>query len=486
MDATLEATIRGRIDAEKARTAPPAEAIPVPLIPTERYTDPAFHELERERVFARTWLFVGHESEWPEPGAYRLMTRSGAPIVVVRGDDGVLRAFYNACRHRGAPVTRDECGTARRLTCQYHSWSYGTDGTLKAVPDARSFVGARHRGPGARSGALRDLGRAGCSSTRTSRPSPLIEFLGPMADQMAEIDGPAMRAVGTQVHHLDCNWKLMVDAFLEVYHVRTVHPDNAALLYDDQSVTVTMLPNGHSRLTVEKHEDVPRPPHGLARSTTTPRCPLLWRQTSTSFGIFPNLVVPMDTGAFTFLCMWPTSVTTTELELRWYAPAWAGDDVPQEHLDRMDALRDRHGPGQGQHGAHPGIDLLPGRPAVPARLARAAHPPLRAGRRPGHRARRPAARHRRVRRPRRLRGGRRDRSPGSTESSARPAIDRRTRARGGRSAWRRRPARRGRCSSGDAADGPADTSASRAAPRAPRAWRAATPTTTSSPTRTRP
>src|SRR5690606_31963060 len=71
----------------------------------------------------------------------RQFTRSGAPIVVVRGEDGVLRAFYNACRHRGAPVTRDECGTARRLTCQYHSWSYGTDGVLKAVPDARSFAG---------------------------------------------------------------------------------------------------------------------------------------------------------------------------------------------------------------------------------------------------------------------------------------------------------------------------------------------------------
>ena len=66
-----------------------------------------------------------------------------------------------------------------------------------------------------------------------------------------------------------------------------------------------------------------------------PAVPLLWRQTSTSFGIFPNLVVPMDTGAFTFLCMWPTGPTTTELELRWYAPAWEGTEVPQEHLDRM-------------------------------------------------------------------------------------------------------------------------------------------------------
>jgi len=333
MDTTLERNIRDRIEVEKARTAPPVDAVAVPLIPTARYTDPAFHELEKERVFARSWLFAGHESEWPDPGSYRLTARSGAPIVVVRGEDGVLRAFYNACRHRGAPVTRDECGTARRLTCQYHSWSYGTDGTLKAVPDSRSFVDL-------------DAGSLGLVPVRCetwdgwvfvsedAEAAPLLEFLGPIVDQMAEIDGPAMRAVGTQVHQLGCNWKLMVDAFLEVYHVRTVHPDNAALLYNDQSVTVTMLPHGHSRLTVEKH-DMFRDFAMVSEENDNPAVPLLWRQTSTSFGIFPNLVVPMDTGAFTFLCMWPTSATTTDLELRWYAPAWKGEETPQEHLDRM-------------------------------------------------------------------------------------------------------------------------------------------------------
>ncbi len=333
MDATLETTIRDRIETEKARTAPPPDAIAVPLIPTGRYTDPAFFALERSRVFARTWLFVGHESEWPASGSYRLTSRSGAPIVVVRGEDGVLRAFYNACRHRGAPVTRDECGTARRLTCQYHSWSYGTDGTLKSVPDARSFVGLDKD-------ALA-LEPVRCETwdgwvfvNEDLDAEPLVDFLGPVAEQMAEIDGPVMRAVGTQVHHLECNWKLMVDAFLEVYHVRTVHPDNAAFLYNDQATTVTMLPNGHSRLTVEKHDALRDFPM-VSEEHDNPAVPLLWRQTSTSFGIFPNLVVPMDTGAFTFLCMWPTSDTTTDLELRWYAPEWQGDEVPQEHLDRM-------------------------------------------------------------------------------------------------------------------------------------------------------
>ena len=333
MDATLEHRIRERIAVDKDRTDPPPEAVVVPPIPTGRYTDPAFHELERDRIFARTWLFAGHDSEWSEPGSYRLTERSGAPIVVVRGEDGVLRAFYNSCRHRGAPVTRDVCGTARRLTCQYHSWSYGTDGTLKAVPDDRSFVDLDKESLGLVPVRC-EISDGWVFLNEDPDATPLADFLGPVATQMADIDGPSQRSVGTQVHQLDCNWKLVVDAFLEVYHVRTVHPDNAALLYDDRAVTVSMLPNGHSRLTVDKH-DMFRDIAMVSDEHDNPAVPLLWRQTSTSYSIFPNLVVPMDTGAFTFLCMWPTSATTTDLELRWYAPAWSGDAVPREHLDRM-------------------------------------------------------------------------------------------------------------------------------------------------------
>ncbi|MCB0961327.1 MAG: Rieske 2Fe-2S domain-containing protein, partial [Acidimicrobiales bacterium] len=282
MDAALDERIRTRIAAEKGRTAPPPDAVPVPLIPTERYTDPAMFELEREHVFARSWLFAGHESEWPDPGSYRTTTRSGAPLVVVRGDDGVLRAFYDACRHRGAPVTREACGTARRLTCQYHSWSYGTDGTLKQVPDARSFAGLDKDALGLVPVRC-EVSDGWVFVNEDPGAADLRTYLGPVAAQMADLDGPSMRAVATVVHPLACNWKLMVDAFLEVYHVRTVHPDNAAILYDDQATTVAMLPNGHSRLTVEKHESLRDFPM-VSDELDNPSVPLLWRQTSTSYG----------------------------------------------------------------------------------------------------------------------------------------------------------------------------------------------------------
>ena len=333
MDATIEQTIRERIEVEKGRTEPAPESIPVPLIPTERYTDPAFYQAEVTRLFRRTWLFAGHESELPEPGSYKTFSHTRSPIVIVRGQDGVVRAFYNSCRHRGAPVTRDECGTARRLTCQYHSWSYDTEGVLKGLPDERSFAEVDKAALGLVPVRC-EIWEGWVFINEDPDAGPLTDQLGPICDEMAEIDGPSMRLVGTQSHQLEANWKLMVDAFLEVYHVRTIHPDNAALLYDDQATTVAMLPNGNSRLTVEKREELRDMPM-VSDEHDNPSVPLLWRQTSTSFGIFPNLVVPMDTGAFTWLCMWPVDERHTLFELRWYAPAWEGDEVPQEHLDRL-------------------------------------------------------------------------------------------------------------------------------------------------------
>ncbi|MEO7427967.1 MAG: aromatic ring-hydroxylating dioxygenase subunit alpha [Acidimicrobiales bacterium] len=333
MDQLLEDRIRAELVDGAERTVVDPAAVPVPPIPVERYRDARFFELENERVWARSWLFAGHESEISEPGAYKLFTRSGAPILVVRGHDGEVRAFYNSCRHRGAPVVRDDCGVAKRLTCQYHSWSYDTAGELKAVPDARSFPEL-------------DQSQLGLTPVRCEiwegfiwvcedpNAGSLRDYLGPLCEQMQEIDGTNLQVLGRQNHRIECNWKLLVDAFVEVYHIRTVHPDNAALLYDDRSATVAMLPNGHSRLTVAKRPEL-IPFVAPSAEADNPSVGDLWRETSTSFGIFPNIVAPMDTGAFAWICMWPDGQRATDLELVWFAPAWGDGEPLEEHGMRM-------------------------------------------------------------------------------------------------------------------------------------------------------
>jgi len=334
VDAVLEDEIRKQLAANRERTGPPTGAVQIPPIPTGRYCDPEFAALERDRVWRRSWLYAGHLSQLPEQGSYLTTDRSGSPVVVVRGEDDVVRAFYNSCRHRAAPVVRDECGTARRLTCHYHSWSYGLAGELRAVPDSRSFVDLDE--------SSLELVPVRCEAwegfvfVNEDPSAPSLEtYLGPLAQQMREIDGTRLRWITRQHHHVAANWKVVVvDAFLEVDHIRTVHPDNAALLYDDSTVAVAMLPNGHSRLSVAVRPELlgvmdPSP------AADNPSVGALRRETSTSFGWFPNVVAPLDTGAFPLLCIWPVDTGHADLVLEWFAPDWGTGDMPDEHALRV-------------------------------------------------------------------------------------------------------------------------------------------------------
>ena len=113
MDENYVANIKERSAFEASRTEPPDGFPKFPGLPLGRYTDPAFFALEREHLWKKMWLFAVHDSELPTNGSYELRDIAGAPILLVRGDDGVVRAFFNTCRHRGAPVVRGESGSAR-------------------------------------------------------------------------------------------------------------------------------------------------------------------------------------------------------------------------------------------------------------------------------------------------------------------------------------------------------------------------------------
>jgi phenylpropionate dioxygenase-like ring-hydroxylating dioxygenase large terminal subunit len=97
------------------------------------FTDPAIHALEIERIFNRTWLFLAHESEIPKPGDYVVRPMGSDHVIVLRGDDGGVRAFLNACRHRGMQLCRADAGNARRFVCPYHGWTYDTTGALRST-----------------------------------------------------------------------------------------------------------------------------------------------------------------------------------------------------------------------------------------------------------------------------------------------------------------------------------------------------------------
>ena len=112
----------------------PSELARASTIPSRWYLDPQLLDLERDRIFARTWQPVAFAKTVAEPGSFAAAEIAGEPVVVTRAKDGVLRAFSNVCRHR-ASVIADGCGKSATLRCPYHGWTYALDGRLLACPE---------------------------------------------------------------------------------------------------------------------------------------------------------------------------------------------------------------------------------------------------------------------------------------------------------------------------------------------------------------
>ena len=108
-------------------------------LPATAYTSPEIYEREMREVFMRAWNFVCHVSDVAEPGRYWTTSIAGEPVVVIRDDDGTLRALSNVCRHRASLIVRGEGTCPKVLRCPYHGWTYRKDGQLAAVPEARGF-----------------------------------------------------------------------------------------------------------------------------------------------------------------------------------------------------------------------------------------------------------------------------------------------------------------------------------------------------------
>jgi phenylpropionate dioxygenase-like ring-hydroxylating dioxygenase large terminal subunit len=269
MDASFAEEIRHRLDTEKSRTRYPDGFPPLPPIPAARYYDPAFFRLEREYVFGKNWLFVAHVDELPEPGDVLMLNQFPAPLLLVRGEDRGVRAFYNTCRHRGAPLVREPRAKVKtRLVCQYHSWSYDLAGRLRGVPDGENFQNLNKSCLGL--GTVRCDTWAGLVFINFDRnATPLREFLAPIMRNMdSEIgDGAAnhqSRFVHKSITPLRGNWKLATDANIETYHVNTVHRETLSSVLDQKATAIWLLANGHSRMfngqryPIERNPTVPR------------------------------------------------------------------------------------------------------------------------------------------------------------------------------------------------------------------------------------
>ena len=339
MDDALVERIRSDMRYEFSRTGPPEGFPPFPDIPVERHTSDTFFSLELQRVFARSWVLAGRAESIADPGDYFVFSDLGPPLIVVRGTDDRIRCFSNTCQHRGAPVVREPTGSARRLRCQYHSWTYGIDdGALVALPDERDFVDLDRD--------LRRLPQVSCDTfggfvfvNQDPAAPPLAEWLGQAAEMFAPFSSASLREVYRRSVVVPCNWKVTAEAFLEVYHFRHVHSHDGVSLLDNRGAAMGLYPNGHSRMITpysEQHcvrsgmaawDDWKRLDHEPFASIDT--VPDMVDCTSTAVSLFPNMIVPLGRIGFPINVFWPIDKRTTRLDWIYYGlKDWDGDDLP--------------------------------------------------------------------------------------------------------------------------------------------------------------
>ncbi len=325
---------------ERGRDSHPSDFPELPDLPAGRYADPAFFDLEREGLWRKTWLYAGHVDELPASGSYFLWNKTGTPVVVLRNREGQFRAFYNTCRHRGAPILREERGTlGATFACGYHGWTYDLDGALRAYPDRRDFREF-------------DRSRRGLLPVRCERfgnwifvcedpdAPPLEDFLEPVARFFRHLPIEDLRLVSQRTTPVACNYKILLENFLEAYHFRLLHPGTTDRIFEQKATGVHLWEGGHSMMLSPYRREgwVDPGTVGLRElEGTTP----IETEHLPSYGLFPNFILPVQASGIGAVLIWPVDVRSSLLDVVWFGPAWEGDTRPPiwdrriENFDRI-------------------------------------------------------------------------------------------------------------------------------------------------------
>jgi len=302
------------------------------------FTDERIFRAEQANIFNKVWQLVCHESEVANPGDYRCTQVAGKPIVIVRGEDGVIRAFYNVCRHRAAEVVREESGNARSFTCFYHHWNYGLDGSLRAVSKPAGYEAAKLDKSELGLVPVRAELTAGLVFVCLDRDTmPLREFLG-------DIVKPFLEPLGTvplEVFHfhkavVQTNWKLWQDNNSERYH-SMLHATNRRtlpwVLASTSPMKLRIFPNGHSGYWSDGEATVAYGRGGIT-GVSGGALPGLREDEMRVMNIFPDLMINIRSNVVRLDRMIPLEPGVTVVE-------WRGLGVKGDS-DEMHALRLRH------------------------------------------------------------------------------------------------------------------------------------------------
>jgi len=290
-------------------------------IPASWYTNKDFYRLELQTVFSRSWQLAARVDQVKEAGRYVTSDIAGEPVVVVRGNDGVLRGFFNVCRHHAAAVMTEPQGKATQLRCPYHGWTYSLEGELKGTPDFSAVCDFDRANNGLEPLALAEWENWLFVKVDPD-PQSLPDFLGDeLIEQIRPLQLHNLHWFERRHYSFDCNWKVFVDNYLDGgYHVPYLHQGlDSVLDYSNY-----MIENG-------KHHCLQSSPivtDGAEAQTRAVRK----GDRALYYWIYPNFMINWYDGVMDTNLVIPRGIDQTEVIFDFYFPDVVSEEARERNL----------------------------------------------------------------------------------------------------------------------------------------------------------
>ncbi len=325
----------------KREPEPGAEHMRAATLPGSVYFDEDLFQREREKLFFRSWLNVGHLDRIPEAGDFFTLEIGDESLLIIRGTDDKVRGFYNVCRHRGTRVVQEAGGKKlRSIVCPYHSWTYSTEGGLVGAPHTDEIEDFDKADFGLHPVKV-DTWGGFLWMNLDPKARPLRDDLGGFFDRFAHIDYGSLKLGAKHTYEVNSNWKILAENYSECYHCAPIHPGLNRVTHYLNGENDTWMARGKVRQAFSGGwMDFNKDYTSMTVSGYTKRPPLRGTKPVDErriyyFVIFPNMFFSLHPDFLMVHRDWPTDPTHSRIECEWY---FDEDVMRRDDFDPDDAV----------------------------------------------------------------------------------------------------------------------------------------------------
>jgi Rieske 2Fe-2S family protein len=287
-------------------------------LPGEYYTSSGVFAREQQVIFGRLWHCIGRAGRIVQPGEYVVRDVAGESVIVVRGRDGAIRAFFNVCRHRGTRLCSDEAGRfSQVIQCPYHAWTYTTEGQLVGAPHMQGVEGFEKASYPLHGAAVAEFGGFVFVNIAETAP-PFATWFAPLVERLHRFELASLEIAHRADYDIRANWKLVFQNYSECLHCPAIHPELASRIpYESGANDLIEGPflGGYMQISAP-HESVTI----TGRSCAPPISARLGeddRRRAYYYSVMPNLLISIHPDYVNYYLVTPVAPDRTRVESEW-------------------------------------------------------------------------------------------------------------------------------------------------------------------------